>query len=157
MFGELRGEFFIEPGVPRPRAGLKGLGLTEVDQVDDFLAVDAQGEGLPELLVGKHVAHLGVFVGHVQVNLHLLRAGSHQLNQAVAAFLHVLRQGRLVLQRVDMTLLNIELARQGIEHQRLDILGNAEVQSVDVGQLLTGLVDLPKISVALHHHPGDPA
>ena len=94
---------------------------------------------------------------HVQVNLNLLRSRGDQLDQAVAAFLHVLRQGRLVLQRVNVALLDVQVARQCRQHQRLDVLSNAEVQAVDVGQLLAVLVDLPEVRITLHHHTGGAA
>ena len=150
--GELRGQLLVVPGVPGPGARLVRPGLPEVDDVDDLLAVDAQRQRLTELLVAEHLAHLRVLVREVQVDLHLLRTRGDQLDQPVAALLHVLRQGRLVLQRVDVALLDVELARQRVEHQGLHVLRDAEAQAVDVGQLLTGLVDLPEVGVALHDH-----
>ena len=155
--GELARQLLVVPGVAWPWPHLVGLGLPQIHQVDDLFAVHAQRKRLAEVLVGEHLAHLGVFVGQVQVYLHLLRAGSHQLDQAVAAFLHVLRQCGLVLQRVDVALLDIEFARQCVQHQRLHVLRNTEVEPVDIGQLLAALVYLPEIGVALHHHPCDAA
>ena len=56
-----------------------------------------------------------------------------------------------------MALLDVQVARQCRQHQRLDVLSNAEVQAVDVGQLLAVLVDLPEVRITLHHHTGGAA
>ena len=71
-----RGELLVVPGMARARPGLVGLGLAEIDDVDDLLAVDAERQRLAELLVGEHLPHLRVLVGDVQVDLALLGARS---------------------------------------------------------------------------------
>ena len=98
MVGELARQLFVVPRVAGAWAGLVGFGLTKINQVNDFLAVDAQRQRLTELLVGNHLAHFGVFVRHVQVDLNLLCAGGNQLNQPITALLLVLRQRWLVLE-----------------------------------------------------------
>ena len=140
--------------MPGARPGLVRLRLAEIDEVDDLLAVHAERERLAEFLVGEHLPDLRVLVGHVQVNLNLLGRGADQLDQAVAALLHVLRQRRLVLQRVEMTLLNVETSGNRVEHQRLHVLRDVEGEPIDIGQLVARGIDLPEIGIALHHDAG---
>ncbi len=147
---ELARQLLVIPGMARARPGLVGLGLAEIDDVDDLLAVDAQRERLAELLVGEHLPHLRVLVRDVQVDLNLLRAGCDELDKAVVALLHVLRERRLVLQGVDVALLDVQAAGDRVEHQGLDVLRDVEVEPVDIGELVALLVDLPEVGVALH-------
>ena len=150
--GQLPRQLLVIPGVIRPRPGLIGLRLAEIDQVDDLLAVHAERERLAELLVGEHLPQLRILVGHVQIDLNLLGSRIDQFDQAVAALLHVLGQRRLVLQRIDMALLDVQSPRDRVQHQRLDILRDIEGDPIDIGKLVAVAVDLPEIGVALHHH-----
>lgn len=63
--------------------GLIPFALPEIDDVDNFLPVERDGQRLTERLVGEHLAHRRVFVGDVQVDLALLRSRRHQRQQAV--------------------------------------------------------------------------
>ena len=58
------------------------------------------------------------------------------------------------MQRIDVTFLNVELARQCVQHQRFDVLRDAEIEPVNVGELLPSLVNLPEVGVAFHHDAG---
>ena len=110
IVGELARQLLMVPGMAGARPRLVGLRLAEIDEIDDLLAVHAERERLAELLVGEHLPHLRVLVGDVQVDLALLGAGGDELDQPIAALLHVLRQSRLVLQRVDVAVLDVEAA-----------------------------------------------
>ncbi len=133
IFGELPRQLFIVPGMCRTWPGLIPFALAEINDVDDFLPVERNGQCLTERLVCKHLAHFRVFVGDVQVNLALLRGRRHQSQQAVVTLFHVLRQGRLVGENADMALLNVDLAGNDVQHQRFHILRNAEIDFIDIG------------------------
>ena len=130
--------------------GLARLAGAEEGGLVDLLAVDRQGHGDAEVLVRHQLAQLRILgVGLVEDHAGVMSARARPEEDLVLALLLLVLLEDRVVQQVDVALLLVQLAGDGGQVERLRIGEELELDFVDVGQLVAGLVHADVVGVAL--------
>ncbi len=151
ILGVGRGPFLLEETQARIDGGREGSAQTEEEGVVHALAIDADRQGDAEVLVVEQLPQNGVFDGAIG---HQAQFGGEEVLcefDAIVPLFSALLEDRHIF-HIDIVGLEVELAGAGLEGLYLFVTGDHGLDTIDIGQLVAGGVDLMEVGVA--HNDG---
>ncbi len=150
VVGVGRGVLRLEQRRQLHHGRLSRLALAVEHELIDLLAIDRQRQRLPEKQILEQLAQHQVGSRLVEEQRCVGADPRRPLQDAIVAPLLVVVEQREV-GGIQVAHLEVELARHGLQVERLDRRGNGDGHLVDVGKLVAGLIHLPVVGIALVH------